>query len=241
MNLKSKFYLKVINSLGKILMEKAPGTWENPMVITPSNVLLETHLLAIQDSAKYIMERMQDSISFHTDLDLLSFAFTKRQNLKGLLLEFGVYKGTTIQHIAKMSNDEIFGFDSFEGLREDWGGNWITKKHFDLGGVEPTVDKNVKLVKGWIQDTLPPFLELNNKSISFMHIDTDTYESSAYILAKLKNRIVEGTVIVFNEYFGYRGWREGEFKAFQQYCNQEHINYKYLGFSKEAVAMIIIA
>ena len=39
----------------------------------------------------------------------------------GLNLEFGVFKGVTISAVAKARPDLIFhGFDSFEGLPEDW-------------------------------------------------------------------------------------------------------------------------
>lgn len=228
--------------ISKILNENLPGTWGKPMVPEPNNVLLETHKLAIEDSAKYIMQNMQSSISFHSDLELLSYAFNHRQILNGLVLEFGVYKGTSITHLATLTEQQIFGFDSFNGLKEDWGGNWITKGHFNLDGVPPEVPKNVSLIPGWFQDTLLQFLQtVEEKKISFMHIDSDTYETCRYILETLKDKIQIGTVIVFNEYHGYRGWREGEFKAFQEFCLSQKVKYTYIGFSREAVGLIVNA
>ena len=39
----------------------------------------------------------------------------------GLFLEFGVYKGTSINFISSLIPDKkIYGFDSFGGLPEEW-------------------------------------------------------------------------------------------------------------------------
>ncbi len=40
----------------------------------------------------------------------------------GLWLEFGVHAGGTINRIAKYTTKTIYGFDSFEGLPQDWSG-----------------------------------------------------------------------------------------------------------------------
>ena len=38
----------------------------------------------------------------------------------GLILEFGVRHGTSIRQLASLTSKPIYGFDSFEGLPEDW-------------------------------------------------------------------------------------------------------------------------
>ena len=64
------------------------------------------------------------------------------------MLEFDVYKGGTINYRAKRFPDLNFvGFDSFEGLSEQWSG-MASEKTFDLGGKLPRVRRNVSLVKG---------------------------------------------------------------------------------------------
>jgi hypothetical protein len=45
----------------------------------------------------------------------------------------------------------------------------------------------------------------------------------------LGNRIVPGTVIVFDEYWNYPNWKEHEFKAFQEFVNKVGLEYEYLG------------
>ena len=47
-------------------------------------------------------------------------------------LEFGVFSGTSINFFSQKINKNIYGFDSFEGLREDWLGTTVTKGTFDL-------------------------------------------------------------------------------------------------------------
>ena len=45
----------------------------------------------------------------------------KHAQLDGYVLEFGVHKAETIQVIAEcFPEDQVYGFDSFEGLPEDW-------------------------------------------------------------------------------------------------------------------------
>jgi hypothetical protein len=42
-----------------------------------------------------------------------------------------------------------------------------------------------------------------------------------------------GTVIVFDEYFNYPGWRLHEFKAFQEFISTTNRKYRYIGLSAE--------
>jgi hypothetical protein len=44
---------------------------------------------------------------------------------------------------------------------------------------------------------------------------------------------------VFDEYFGYRGWREGESKAWRQFVSARGISYKYLAFHDQAVSLLL--
>ena len=108
-------------------------------------------------------------------------------------LEFGVFRGISTNVFAKelsKSNKKIYGFDSFEGLSEDQVGHLGNYKgQFNQNKKLPELRENVVPVVGWIQDTLPAFLEKNfndNSKIRFIHIDVDTYETTKFILEKLK-------------------------------------------------------
>jgi hypothetical protein len=183
------------------------------------------------ECADYVQSNMQRSIAFGNKTALWDHAFAKI-DLQGLFAEFGVFQGASINEIAdRRPGDVIYGFDSFEGLKEDWAGHDCAKGAFDLGGELPVVASNVRLVKGWFDETIPGFLAQHPEPFAFIHCDCDTYEATTTLFRLVGGRIQQGTVIVFDEYFGYRGWRLGEFKAWQEFVSSSGIAYEYLGFT----------
>lgn len=145
-----------------------------------------------------------------------------------LWLEFGVASGKTINYISKFTNNIVFGFDSFEGLPEKWR-DGFDKGCFSRNGKPPKVNKNVKLIKGWFNETLPKFIKENNKKISFIHIDADLYSSTKCILDNLNDYIDNNCIIVFDELINYPGFEEGELKAFNEFVNENNIKYIWIG------------
>ena len=122
----------------------------------------------------------------------------------------------------------IYGFDSFEGLREDWVGTNVPKGTFNLNKKIPKLNKNVIPVSGWIQDTLAPFLEKHKPEINFVHIDVDTYETTKFVLTKIKPYLVKNCLIAFDELYNIPGWEVGEYKALKEIFNDTE--YKYVCF-----------
>jgi hypothetical protein len=169
---------------------------------------------------------------------------TLQQTSKNQLhLEFGVWYGKSINFFSNLYPEQSFyGFDSFEGLPEDWIHSF-TKGHFSLNGILPTVNSNVTLIKGWFTDTLNPFLLEHDQNISFIHIDCDLYSSTKYVLNTLKNRINPGTIILFDEFYNCRSdWApNGECKAWYEFASENNTNFKYIGYnsSHEQVSLII--
>jgi len=159
--------------------------------------------------------------------------------LEGLVLEFGVRFGTSIRQIADLANQDVHGFDSFEGLPEAW--HEEPKGTYSTKGTQPTVQENVILHTGLFEETLPDFIQTYPSPIRFMNIDCDLYSSTKTVLDFLSPQIVPGTIIVFDEYIGNEQWREDEFKAFQEAVTDYGWNYEYLCFSfmtKQAVVKI---
>lgn len=143
-------------------------------------------------------------------------------------MEFGVYQGHTINTISSLLPDKIvYGFDSFEGLPEDWN-IYVKKGNFNLNGVLPKVNENVRLVKGWFNETLPDFVKEHSEPCAFIHVDCDLYSSTKTIFHELRNQIVSGTVIAFDEYFNYPGWQEGEYKAFMEFLAWNNLKFEYI-------------
>lgn len=165
--------------------------------------------------------------------------------IDGLWLEFGVYRGRTICNISENTEKIVYGFDSFEGLHEEWDKN-NPKGIYTLNGVIPegAIDgedsqspyrmkpwpKNVKLIKGFFEETLPKFLEENKEDIAFLHIDSDLYSSCKTILNLLNGRIKENTIIAFDEMIGYEKFREHEIKAFAEFLLETGFDYEVLYF-----------
>jgi hypothetical protein len=218
-----------------------PGVRYISRQIDSSNVLRELERRTAVECADYAQANMATALQFETRRELLAFSFGKAA-APGLVAEFGVWTGGSINQLASLAKPKaVYGFDSFEGLREDWKGWKETKGHFSLEGRLPAVEQNVVLVKGWFHETLPGFLSEHPEPASFLHIDSDTYESAGTILDLIGSRIRPGTVIVFDEYFGYRGWKLGEYKAWQQFAADRRVAYEYVGFSTQSVSVRVVA
>lgn len=194
---------------------------------------------AVEESIKYIKPFLNEIIICENgwwDIAL------EKINKKGLCLEFGVYKGESLNYFSnKLKNITWYGFDSFYGLQEDWKGGWFSKNYFNLDGKKPKINKNVVLIQGWFKETLPIFLKKNKEKISFIHIDCDTYESTKDIFNNISfDKFINNSIILFDEYMGYINWKNNEFKAWQEYVKENKINYKYIAFGeKQAIIKII--
>lgn len=157
----------------------------------------------------------------------------------GLNLEFGVYNGKSIRRLAALLDATIHGFDSFEGIPECW--NDEPKGSYSASGKLPEVPNNVVLYPGWFDKTLPSFIEKQNSPIRILHIDCDLYSSTKTIFDILNKKIIAGTVIIFDEFIGYKSWQEDEFKAFIEASIQYNWKYQFLSFSfvTKQVALMI--
>lgn len=179
---------------------------------------------------------------FKTRAQLFEHAL-KQVTVDGLHLEMGVYKGDSINALAKLRpNQKFYGFDSFEGLPESWTLG-SRKGAFSLGGNLPPVRRNVTLVKGFFQDSLGSFVEGHkDEKIAFMHIDCDLYSATKYLLETMKPLLTKGAVIVFDEYYNYSEWQEGEYKAFAEFIESSNFGFEYIGYirigSQVAVRLI---
>ena len=110
-------------------------------------------------------------------------------------LEFGVAHGDSILYFSEKFKHEassFFGFDSFLGLPEAW--LHLPKFHFDRHGQPPqSSDTRVHFIKGWFQNTVPPFLSAWQRSPGpvFVHYDADLYGSTLFAMTMLWPRVQE--------------------------------------------------
>ena len=133
--------------------------------------------------------------------------------IDGLWLEFGVAGGQSARHILDAGCTELYGFDTFTGLPEHWYGHH-TVGTFTRGGNAPQIP-GLTCYKGLIQDTLWPFLLDHEGPCAFVHVDTDLGSAAEFILLTLleAGRLVDGTIVMFDELAGYPGWQCGEWGA----------------------------
>ncbi len=160
--------------------------------------------------------------------DMLRLA-VDRAILPGLVLEFGVRRGTSIRVLAAHAGQDVHGFDSFEGLPLDWGDQ--PAGLLTTGACLPDVPDSVTLHAGWFQDTLPPFLSAREGDVRLVNIDSDIYASARFVLSHLAGRLKPGSIVIFDEFIGNQGWAEDEYKAFM-----DHVAETGTGFSILAVA-----
>jgi hypothetical protein len=119
-------------------------------------------------------------------------------------LEFGVCAGHSIQFWSQKNRNpqsRFIGFDSFEGLPEDWSRHY-PKGTLSTGGRVPEIDdERVRFVKGWFQNVLPGFLNgFTPRSRLVVHNDSDLYSSTLFALASLNEVLVPGTVVIFDDF-----------------------------------------
>ena len=226
----NKFYSDIINGINFHAMGKRThDTYD---------IIHVAQFIAAFESSQYYCEKMSKASIFESTAELLTHAMSIRR-VDGQILEFGVASGNTINHISKLTNQTVYGFDVFSGLPETWR-TGFEKGFFSMENL-PQVNKNVELVVGLFHDTLEDFKRKHNEKISLLHVDCDLYSSTKTIFEMLGHLIASGTIIVFDEYFNYPGWKHHEYKAFQEFVVSNNLNYRYDSFvSKHQQVCVII-
>jgi hypothetical protein len=134
-----------------------------------------------------------------------------------LYLEFGVHEGEATRYWSKLltnPNSKLHGFDSFEGLPEDWHSQ-MPKGHFSTNGRMPVIDdERVQFFKGWFDQTLPAY-QVPEHEVLVLNFDADLYSSTLCALQNLAPHIVPGTYLYFDEFPDAMH----ELRAFAEFCS----------------------
>lgn len=196
------------------------------------------YLISTYESAMFFRKHMRLAKNLVTPHALLEFALEQR-TIEGLSLEFGVATGATLNIICSKSEGIVYGFDSFEGLPEDWTHFQKTGRFSSNGKPPGNLQCNAQLVIGYFDETLPKFVEEQSGTVSFAHIDCDLYSSTKEILRHLAPRFLPGTILVFDEYFNYPSWQHHEHKAFSEYLENTHLDAEYIGFASSGQSVAV--
>lgn len=195
----------------------------------PPSVPLRLRERSVEQSVDYVVaERRLDSAQVCANKPEAIAAALRAVTLDGLVAEFGVYRGTSLTQIAQFFDDQtVHGFDSFIGLPESWSGTSKAAGAFDVGGQPPVLPvSNVEFHVGFFDKTVPGFAEKHEGPFALVHLDADLYSSTKTVMDTCFDWFVPGTIIVFDEYFGYYGWQNHEHKAFMELLERSGLSYE---------------
>lgn len=232
---KKKLFLS--NQISEMTMSVAKRTFFN-------SIRYLEHL-EIMDSANFIRPYLANASLFvNKKGGYFQFTMSKvLKNQKGLWLEFGVKSGGSAKFFAPYAsefsvNSTLYGFDSFEGIRNDWSAVGTPVGSFSLNAKVPKKIDNCDFIVGWVEDTLPEFLKLHQEQIAFVHFDFDVYPPTKFALEAISGRLMPGSIILFDEFHGYPGWRHHEKRALEEILDSSQ--YKFIAFSRKQACIQII-
>ena len=194
-------------------------------------MLSEKNRRAAVETYDFVDAEMPRAVFHLKQMDVIESKRKDIMALNGSILDLGVYKGSSTRTLARIfPQATIHGFDSFEGLPEDWS-HALKGTFGEIKGILPDMPGNVRLYKGWFDDTLPVWFEENKSNpISLLRVDCDIYSSAKTIFDVLGSLVRSGTWIVFDELIGYRGWKDHEYKAFMEFKKRTGIEFEYVAF-----------
>jgi hypothetical protein len=158
-------------------------------------------------------------------------AVSKQEQLSGGPIdyfEFGVCGGNSfswwLDH-NKHAHSRFFGFDTFEGLPENFG-------PFGKGSMAVALeslninDPRATFYKGLFQDTLVPFLEQYKSSTrKLIHMDADIFSATIFSLSQLYRVLNDGDILLFDEF----AVPKHEFMAFKIFTESFYVKYEVIG------------
>lgn len=143
-------------------------------------------------------------------------------------LEFGVFSGTSFKwwlNANKNTASRFYGFDTFEGLPEDWH---FFKKGDMMAAIPSVNDERALFVKGLFQHTLFNFIkeqDLASPIRKIIHLDADLFSSTLFVLTSLAPYLHKGDILFFDEF----SVPNHEFAAWDIFTSSYYANFKVLG------------
>jgi O-methyltransferase len=135
----------------------------------------------------------------------------------------------------KQNSPRFFAFDSFEGLPKEEGedqhmdfapGSYrCSEEQFKANLAKAGIDlRDVVVIPGFYDRSLTREVKAGYalRKAAMVHIDCDLYESTLYVLDFITDLVGQGTIIIFDDWFRYRGSpKRGEQRACREWleCN----------------------
>ncbi|MFN8333245.1 MAG: TylF/MycF/NovP-related O-methyltransferase [Saprospiraceae bacterium] len=121
-----------------------------------------------------------------------------------------------------LQSTRLFGFDTFEGLPENWGAFDKGSMAYDLPDIS---DNRAEFIKGLFQNTLEKFIEDKRELLKkrlIIHLDADLFSATLYSLFMLKPFLKKGDILMFDEF----NVPNHEFYAFRLFCESGYLKVK---------------
>lgn len=171
--------------------------------------------------------------------------FKMIKDLPGAIVDCGIFKGASLVRFAGFRDlfgteysHKIIGFDTFDEFPEttfeddkkyretfikNAGGQSISIEQLEKVLKHKSTDKNIELIAGDINKTVPEYVKKNpNLKISLLNLDTDIYEPAVTILKYLYPKVVNGGILLLDDY----GEFPGETKAVDDYFADKNVEIK---------------
>lgn len=167
--------------------------------------------------------------------------FKIANELDGAIVECGVFKGASLLRFATFQEQfgkkkrTIFGFDTFDKFPEtNFHDDKDKRKKFIQSAGESSISKTqllsvakkkgltvpIELIAGDVLRTVPAFVKAHpNFKVALLNLDTDIYEPAVTILKYLYPLIVNGGVLISDDYKVFRG----ETQAIDQYFKGKNV------------------
>tara|TARA_Y100000589_G_C27156181_1_gene630950 strand:- start:844 stop:2004 length:1161 start_codon:yes stop_codon:yes gene_type:complete len=152
--------------------------------------------------------------------------------------EFGVWRGAAFRYLISRLG-KGYGFDTFEGLPENWHKEKAGKYSND--GNIPQIQGG-RFIVGKFEDTLPKFFKVPRPTASLINFDADLYSSTECALRHALSVMDKETILIFDEFLMNEHWEEDEHKALKVFCNDNGFTYEVLAvsfFSKQVAIRLI--
>jgi hypothetical protein len=75
---------------------------------------------------------------------------------------------------------------------------------------------------------------------SLQRVAVDHTPQPCKVINNLSDWFVAGTIVVFDEYFGYHGWQRHEHKAFQEFLSRTGLSFEAIGLGHMNLAVRLI-
>ncbi len=168
--------------------------------------------------------------------------FVRHSKVDGDYFEFGVFRGVTFQyayHAAQLRDRKsmrFFALDSFQGFADPKGNdttgvivkgtrNCSEEEFLKVLRSYGVNVKKVQTIPGWFEETLigegkkKTIEKIGERKIAIAYLDADLYEPTVLALDFLVDYLTDGTLLIFDNWFLFRGHPDrGERRAFEEWC-----------------------